>query len=92
MEDEITKVSTDICVKFWDFPPYTSVEKHIICIKRMKEQYLEIKIEINLLKQEFIFSAQLLLKIPVFELNNHFVFHQTSAVVIGEGQVSWYIF
>ena len=34
----------------------------------------------NLLKQELIFSTQFLLKIPVFELNNHLVFHWTWAV------------
>ena len=37
---------------------------------------------INLLKQEFIFLTQLLLKIPVFELNIPFVFHRTWAIDI----------
>ena len=38
--------------------------------------------EFNLLKQEFIFSTQLLLKISVFELNIRFVFHRTCTVDI----------
>ena len=36
----------------------------------------------NLLKQQFIFLTQLLLKIPVFDLNMLFVFHRTSAIDI----------
>ena len=36
----------------------------------------------NLLKQDFIFPTQFLLKIPVFELNNRLVFHRTQAVDI----------
>ena len=43
---------------------------------------LKINELIHLLKQKFIFSTQLQLKIPVFELNYRLTFHQTSTLLL----------
>ena len=52
--------------------------------KKNQDILIHYPFEINklfqLLKQEFTFFKSLLLNLPVFQLNNRFVFHRTSAV------------
>ena len=43
----------------------------------LKGTLLKYMNKFNLLKHEFIFSPQLLLKIPMFELYSRFLFHRT---------------